>query len=203
MSNPQTTDAFILRTVEYGDRDLVVTLFGRSTGKFGAIAKNARGSKKRFGGGLQPIRRLEVAYVEKPNRDLDRLDEIAVADDYGPIQSDYDKITIGSYVTDLVRHVTVEDDPLPQLFDLTAGLFERLADADSSPDVLEILLHHFQLRCLRVLGAAPTLERCFRCGRSAADMEKLRAVRSGEEGDVPARGGRYLKPTSVRIRPGR
>ncbi|MFB6373878.1 MAG: DNA repair protein RecO, partial [Bradymonadaceae bacterium] len=85
-----------------------------------------------------------------------------------------------SYVTDFVRYVTVEDDRMPELFDLTANLFERLADAEASLDVLEILLHHFQLQALHILGAAPTLDRCFRCGRSAGDMEKWRAVRSGE-----------------------
>jgi len=175
-----STHAYVLRTVEYGDRDIIVTLFGRSTGKFGAIAKNAAGSKQRFGGGLQPMRRLEAAYIAKPNRDLARLDEIGVVDDHAAIQSDYDKITIGSYVTDFVRHVTVEDDPMPALFDLTAGLFERLADAEPKRYVLEVLLHHFQLRALRLLGAAPTLDHCFRCGRVAAEMDKLRAVRSGE-----------------------
>ncbi|MFB6373879.1 MAG: DNA repair protein RecO, partial [Bradymonadaceae bacterium] len=94
MSAPSTTHTFVLRAVEYSDRDLIVTLFGRETGKFSAICKNARGSKRRFGGGLQPMRRLEAQYVEKPNRDIARLDEITVVDDYAAIQSDYDKITI-------------------------------------------------------------------------------------------------------------
>lgn len=180
MSDPRTTEALVLRTVEYGDRDQVVTLFGRDTGKFSAIAKNARGSKRRFGGGLQPMRLLEAHYNQKPNRDLAMLREIEVVDDFAAIQSDYDKIAAGSYATDLLRNITVEADPAPALFEFIVRWFERLAEANPASGIVEVLVRHLQFRLLELLGSMPALQQCFRCGRGIDQMDKIRALRSGE-----------------------
>ncbi len=196
MSDPRQTRAFVLQTVEYGERDLVVTLFGRETGKLSAIAKNARGSKRRFGGGLQPMRLLEIAYRVKPNRDLDFLDEIEIVDDFADIQRNFDKIAVGSYATDLLRNVTVEADPAPELFDLGVEWFGRLAEAEPEAELLSVWLRHFQFRVLESLGSMPALEACFRCGAPADAMPKIRALRSGE-GLVCPTCRRTGEPTGV------
>ena len=44
-----TTPAIVLRTVDYGEADRVVTLFTREHGKLSALARGARKSVKRFG----------------------------------------------------------------------------------------------------------------------------------------------------------
>lgn len=171
---------FVLRAVDYGERDLVVTLYARETGKFSAIAKNAKASKRRFGGGLQPMRLLELHWTEKPNRNLDRLDTIEVADDFEGIQSDFDRITVGSYATDLFRAVTVERDGEPQLFDLLADFYTRLAETEPDEELLEVLLRHFQLRLFEHLGEAPEFDRCLRCGTARQSARKIYALRTGE-----------------------
>jgi DNA repair protein RecO (recombination protein O) len=47
-----TTPAILLRAVDYGESDRVTTLLGRTTGCVSAIARGARKSQRRFGGGL-------------------------------------------------------------------------------------------------------------------------------------------------------
>jgi DNA repair protein RecO (recombination protein O) len=180
MAASQRARVFVLRSVDYGDRDLIVTLFGRQTGKFAAIAKNARGSKRRFGGGLQPMRLLEAHYTAKPNRDLARLSEIDVLRDFAALEGNYDKITIGSYATELLRSVTVEEDPEPAVFDLTEHFYERLSEADDRVGVLEVTLRHFELQLLSHLGLAPAVEACLRCATPVETMAKVYGLRSGE-----------------------
>lgn len=174
------TQGFVLRSVEYGERDLVVTLYTQAFGKCSAIAKNARGSKRRFGGGLQPMRMLELTLTRKPNRDLHRLDEIEVLEDYHAIEKSYDKIALASYATDLFRCTTVEEDPESGAFELLEDFYERLARSDPSPAVLGVLLGHFQLRLFEHGGRAPALDRCLRCGTSTGALAKVYALRSGE-----------------------
>jgi DNA repair protein RecO (recombination protein O) len=50
------TPAVLLRRVDYGDFDLILTLFTESTGKIAVIAKHAKKSKKRFAGVLELFR---------------------------------------------------------------------------------------------------------------------------------------------------
>ncbi|MFW5966609.1 MAG: DNA repair protein RecO [Persicimonas sp.] len=180
MSKPRRTPAFILRRVEYGEKDLIVTVLGRDTGKFSAIAKAARASKKRFGGGLQPMRCLELRYSHKSGRDLAFLREIDVLEDYAGLEGDFERITVGSYATELVREVCREGDAEPPLFDLLRAFYRRLAEADAAVLALESVLHDFELSLLELHGALPSLHACFRCGKAAETLDKLRCIRSGQ-----------------------
>lgn len=180
MSQPQKTLAFVLRKVDYGDKDLIVTLLGRETGKFSAIARGARASQKRFGGGLQPMRCLTASYTQKANRNLAFLREIDVAEDFPALEADFDRITVGSYATELVREITQEAHAEPQTFDLLRAFYRELADAPAGALALEAVLHRFELSLLAVHGALPSLDACFRCGLPSAQMDKLRCIRTGE-----------------------
>ncbi|MCP4723082.1 MAG: DNA repair protein RecO, partial [Desulfobacteraceae bacterium] len=42
------TDAMLLRKIEYGDHDYIITFLTRSRGKISVIAKNAKKSVRRF-----------------------------------------------------------------------------------------------------------------------------------------------------------
>src|SRR6266849_3915632 len=48
-----TTDALILRTYTLGESDRIVVFLTRDRGKKRGVAKNARQSRRRFGGGLE------------------------------------------------------------------------------------------------------------------------------------------------------
>lgn len=180
MSEARQTRAFVLRKVNYGEKDLIVTLLGRDTGKFSAIARGARASRKRFGGGLQPMRCLELTYSHKSASSLAFLREIDVVEDFPALESDFDRITIASYATELVREVSQEADPDEATFDLLRSLYRELSEADPSPLALEAVLHHFELSLLAVQGALPSLFGCFRCAMPAEEMDKVRCIRTGE-----------------------
>ena len=50
-----TTDALILRTYKLGESDRIVVFLTRDRGKKRGVAKNARQSRRRFGGALEPL----------------------------------------------------------------------------------------------------------------------------------------------------
>src|SRR5213592_1483816 len=65
-----TTDALILRTYKLGESDRIVVFLTRERGKKRGVAKNARQSRRRFGGGLEPMTCGRVEYFEREGRDL-------------------------------------------------------------------------------------------------------------------------------------
>ena len=65
-----TTDALILRTYKLGESDRIVVFLTRDRGKKRGVAKNARQSRRRFGGALEPMTCGRVGYVERERRDL-------------------------------------------------------------------------------------------------------------------------------------
>src|SRR5258705_6507581 len=71
-----TTDALILRSYKLGESDRLVVFLTRDRGKKRGVAKNARQSRRRFGGALEPLTCGRVGYVEHERRDLVRVDYV-------------------------------------------------------------------------------------------------------------------------------
>src|SRR6476646_7083470 len=65
-----TTDALILRTYKLGESDRIVVFLTRDRGKKRGVAKNARQSRRRFGGALEPMTYGRVGYCERERREL-------------------------------------------------------------------------------------------------------------------------------------
>src|SRR5215218_7037798 len=65
-----TADALILRTYKLGESDRIVVFLTRDRGKKRGIAKNARRSRRRFGGALEPMTCGRVGYMEWERREL-------------------------------------------------------------------------------------------------------------------------------------
>ena len=179
MSRSIQTDAFVLRSVDYGDSHLIVTLLARDLGKFSAIARSARKSRRRFAGGLLPLRALRASVTFKPQRDLAELDDTCVQRDFPGLDASYDKIMIASHGTELVRAMLRDHDEASSAFDVLDDLYQRLAGADDDLSVLRVILHHFELALLRVSGNAPSFDRCHRCGFDVGSMDKVRCGRDG------------------------
>lgn len=180
MAQSVHTHAFVLRTVAYGDNDVIVTLLGRNTGRVSAIARAARSSSKRFNGCLQPLRTIDATFTFQPNRDLGQLTDANVVRDYPGLETSFERITIASYVTELVRATTREGAQAEDIYDLLHTTYGHIASCDPEPSVLKAMIHHFELQLLTLSGAAPSMDGCHRCGLDFAAFDKLRCSRTGE-----------------------
>src|SRR5712672_1769537 len=116
-----TTDALILRTYELGESDRIVVFLTRDRGKKRGVAKNARQSRRRFGGALEPLTYGRVGYVERERRDLVRLDYVEQL--RSPLSAiDGEALGYVSYFAELIDEWAQEADPNETLFRL--GVYE-------------------------------------------------------------------------------
>ena len=70
-----TTPAILLRRIDYGDFDLILTFLSLKRGKISLIAKSAKKSKKRFAGILELFSHMEVVASTGKGRGLPVLQE--------------------------------------------------------------------------------------------------------------------------------
>jgi DNA repair protein RecO (recombination protein O) len=153
------TPAIVLRTVDYGDADRVVTLFTRDAGKLAALARGARKSVRRFGAGLGLFGVGEAVLLDKPNAELSGLERFDGARGFPALMSDVAKVAHGGYACELVRELIPLRHPEPELFELLIELFTTLELGPARAETLRI----FELRLLDTLGLRPQLERCVAC----------------------------------------
>jgi DNA repair protein RecO (recombination protein O) len=172
------TPAVVVRTVDYGEADRIVTLLTREHGKLSAIARGAKKSKKRFGAGLALFGVGEATFSEKAGTDLATLEAFDGARGFPGLLSDVAKVAHGGYACELVRELVPPRQPEPELFDLLVGFLGLLDGGEARAETLRVL----ELRVLDAVGLRPSLEVCASCG----GVEEL--DRDGQVFDV-RRGG--------------
>jgi DNA repair protein RecO (recombination protein O) len=162
------TNAFVLRTRNYGESDRIVVLLSEQLGKVSAIAKGARRSVRRFAGGaLEPFQELAVRLDRKPAFSLAFLHESRVLHTNRALASNLDAFAWASYLTELTEVMTADRDPCPDLFDLYREVMSRLGR-----DLIEPLAHHFVLGLLERSGWAPDFGICGVCSEPVTDLSR-------------------------------
>ena len=142
-----TTDALILRTYKLGESDRIVVFLTRDRGKKRGVAKNARQSRRRFGGALEPMTCGRVAYFERERRDLVSLNYVE------PLRSplsaiDGEALGYVSYFAELIDEWAQEADPNETLFRLGASMVDAIAEGVP----IEPLARYFEYWLLRLQG---------------------------------------------------
>jgi DNA repair protein RecO (recombination protein O) len=165
-----TTPAIVLRTVDYGEADRVVTLFTRDAGKLAALARGARKSVRRFGAGLGLFGVGEAVLHDKPNAELAGLERFDGARGFPALMADVAKVAHGGYACELTRELIPPRQPEPEVFELLITFFAALEAGPARAETLRI----FELRLLDALGLRPSLDACIACG----------TVELGAPGDV-------------------
>ncbi|MHC4180385.1 MAG: DNA repair protein RecO [Planctomycetota bacterium] len=169
----EKTDAIVLRTVEFSESSLVVTLFSREFGKIGALAKGGRRLKGPFESALDLLALCRIVFLHKSSEALDLLTEAKLLRRFRPAGRDLSSLYAGYYVAELLRELTDDCDPHPELFDLADETLEGLAAGEAVPRRVV----RFELGTLRLLGHLPSLEQCVEC---SAAVEATGRVAFGE-----------------------
>ena len=191
------SDALLLRATDYRDADRIVTLFTRDAGKLSAIARGARGSKRRFSGSLEPYSVIRVELEEKRS-DLLNLKRAEITRAFPNILSELAHMEAAAGALALVREAHAERVPDEALF---VSAVQYLTVVEHEGDPQRSLLLAFTLRVLARMGIAPRLTECGRSGiavpaaRAAYFDPALGAVVSRRHG-----GGPFLLAAETRAR---
>lgn len=153
--------AVVLRTVDHGESDRVVTLLARGHGKLAAFARAARASRKRFGGALEPFTLVHAELSGRGGAErLMRLDSVAPERAFHAIRGDLARIACAAYATEVARELTRDHEPHDDLFDLLVAYLGLLDEGPARPAALRA----YELAALAAAGFQPRLDACARCG---------------------------------------
>ena len=157
--------ALLVRSVAYGEADIIATFLLRESGKLSAIVRGARRSTKRFGGALEPIHELTVT-IEDNGTELCVLKEARIRRARNGIASNLEAMEAAGQALRWARHLCPPRTPEPAAWRSLEDLLEAL-DADGVRNVDDARRHLavYGLRLLTDVGYALELDQCVRCGR--------------------------------------
>lgn len=145
----------VLRLVDQGDRHRIVSLYTPDAGRTSAIARFARGSKKRFGGHLDLFNRGEAHLKSRRVGDLAALNAFSLRDGYMGIRSDVTRFATAAFFIDVVLASTAEGDANPEQYALLVHFLEALDQSEAG--TRRDLILGFQLRWFHLMGELPPL----------------------------------------------
>lgn len=156
---PHASDAIILRHINYGEADRIVTFFTPDHGRCKGFARSARKSRKRFGPGLEPFAKVRMHWTASASGGLLTLREIDLLDLHVGIRNDLDAIALASYGCELVEEMVGDDPGHPQVYRLLEAFLGELAAEGTSASARLL----FELRLLDEIGYLPHLLHCSEC----------------------------------------
>lgn len=145
-----TTKGIILRRIEYGEADRIITLLTNDFGKIRVMAKGVRKQKSKMAGGIELFSVSEIHFI-KGKGDIDTLVSTRLMRHYGEIVRDLE-LTEAAYHFIKVIDLSVEDRVGSEYFPLLDESLAALNDISIPQLVTEL---SFMMRMLQMLGHVP------------------------------------------------
>jgi DNA repair protein RecO (recombination protein O) len=167
------TEGVVLRHMNLGEADRLLTVYTREHGKLRQVAKGVRRPQSKKAGHLDLFARVSILAAR--GRELDVLTQVEALDTYVGLRSDLDLVGRAAYAVELVDQFTVEGESNVELYSLLTTTLERLSSGVDRRSVQR----HFEVRLLDLVGYRPELFRCSRCGDEIRPDDQFFSYDSG------------------------
>lgn len=149
----ERTTGIILRTRPLTETSLIVHWLTSDLGRLATVAKGARRLKSPFSGKLDLLYLADFTFHRSRRSDLHTLREVAVHEYNTALRKELRYLEQAAYFTRLLEQTTETDTPLPNLFQLLAGVLSFLPS--EPPQIMTVF--GFEMKLLRELGLEPDL----------------------------------------------
>jgi len=159
------TLGIVVKRMDYGEADRILTVLTSNMGKVKAIAKGSRKILAKLGGHLEPFCLVDFIFHE--GKSFYIVTSAVVQNHFKKVHSDIDKTAKAFYIGELLDKFLEENENHPEVFELFVKYLENLESADDP-----ILIPVFSAKILEAVGFKPEVSECLHC------REKLQPVQN-------------------------
>lgn len=159
-SSTYATRALVLRTRQLGEKDRILTLFSPDKGRFGAVAKGARGAKSKLAALAQPL--VLARFLLVHGKSLEIVSQAEIENAHSQIAIHVPAAAWAAYACELCDSLP-ENTPDPEAFELLAIALAVLDHAAGDFAAIESAGLWFEARFLAHMGYAQAIGVCVAC----------------------------------------
>ena len=154
----------VVRSVNYGERDRILTVYTEEKGLITVMANGSRSLKSRavVAAELFCYSRYLLSY--KNGRYT--LKEVELLESFFDLRQDVTKVALAAYVCEVLSHVGMENEADKELLRLCLNTLYAIAK-EKAP--MAQIKGAFEMRAAAVLGFMPELSHCVRCAEEGTD----------------------------------
>jgi len=151
------TKGVILKRINYGEADRIITAFTEVFGKISFIAKGSRKIKSKIAGAIELFYISDL--VLSKGKNLYILTSSSIIKPFTPEQ-DLASIKLGGYIAEVILKTVPEDSPNTKIYSLLEEVFGGF-NKNINP---LLLMAFFSIQYTQLSGVSPNLEACAKCG---------------------------------------
>ncbi|MFK5927577.1 MAG: DNA repair protein RecO [Desulfuromusa sp.] len=154
----QSCEALVLSHTNYGESDIILTLFTSEYGLQKGFAKSARKSRKRFGAVLEPFTQALFQWKEGRGAFWLLQDAELITSRFG-LRDELQRLALASYGVELVSLLLEEGQAHQLVYELLCSFLDFLERGGDGTSARLL----FELRLIYLLGYMPHLLHCSEC----------------------------------------
>ncbi len=170
--NVLSSKSFIVSIKKMNEADLLIIYVTEDYGKIVCFANNARKSRKRFLGKLEPAMLTNIKFYEKAGMSLAILYEVDSIEEYKNIRKNIDAYISISKMLEITKALVPEKDKNIMIFNLLRNTYLSLDNAVGNNCGEDIIFKHelyFIANFLKYLGIFPNFTTCTLCSQKNID----------------------------------
>jgi DNA repair protein RecO (recombination protein O) len=170
------TEAIVLRGLDLGEADRVLTVLTPHLGKLRVIAKGIRRPRSRIGGGLEPLGQVDL--VLAVGRTFDVVTQSQLVDPHLGMRTDLHATATAWYLAELADRFCEERAESAAAFALLGTGLTAL-DGALTVATRDAIARAFELHLLEAMGYRPQLGACIECGAEIGPGQNRYAAVAG------------------------
>lgn len=169
------SEAIVLRHIDYGEADRIVSLLTLDHGLLKGFARGARKSRKRFGPALEPFAQVRVTWKDGGRGELVSLQEAELVDLRTGLRSELTSLALAAYGCELIEEFSSAGEVHEEMFFLLRAFLDALQQGEGLAECRSL----FELRLLNLVGYIPHLLHCAACGGGLPEDDICFAAEQG------------------------
>ena len=175
--NNFVTDAINLKSYNLSESDRIVVMYSRDKGLIKGVAKGVKKPKSKLGA------RMDLLVANKlmlyKGKTLDRICQADVLNTFNKTRRDMDKIFYSMYISEVVNHFGIEDDPCSQeIYELLYKSLSKISESTTKEEIL-IATIKFQLKMMQISGFGIEFDICLCCHEPIKNEEMFFSANTG------------------------
>lgn len=143
------TEGIVLKRINFGEADKIITLFTKHHGKVVCLAKGVRRLTSRKRGNLEIFSRVKFFAVR--GKSMDIVTETELIESFSDWRGDLKKVTVAYQLCEIVDKLTAEKSEQEEVFTLLSSYLGKLEQAEN----YESYVDYFGGNILKILGYWP------------------------------------------------
>ncbi|HJV44631.1 MAG TPA: DNA repair protein RecO [Bacillota bacterium] len=177
------SEGIVLRTIDYGEGNKILTILTKELGKIGVMAQGARKTKSRFSALSQPF--IYAYFMFHSGSGLATLSQGEIINSFPSIRGDLYQTANAAYILELTDRLLEERKRSKLMYDL---LLQSLCYMNEGKDY-EVVARIFEVKVLNLFGYKPVFDVCSNCRKGHAPW-----FFSAREGGILCSGCRTKDP---------